>query len=395
MRVFAAGLMCCVLMLSCARSGGKNTGKDAPLPVDGSSELFSGARPALQTALQPAAVLKAGEYPLWFQLGAQGPALLNSIDEARYSRALIPWPLAPHVRFILARDDDVFMAINTDGFLALSPWNESAGEGTALYRFSGGALWQPYTVGAFVFYGDTPAALLYRDDRFLDSGAPLPSPRAWAFSMEAAAPFARDIPTLDFFPAHEGWDIDALRLSADGFWYYRAVKKDRPENAIRFLRSRSLDAEGESIGLGTFHNSALPESPAAAPLALQALLAAMKTPETVMAVSPDFRAQRYFAASTGGAVSAVAYCRASPPAALAVDIRGKGLRRPAAGVAAVAAAPDAAGEEFLPFELPPLPENFVYTGIALSGQTIVAVWEEQEEYYTGAAGFMVLRIPAN
>jgi len=376
MRIITAAVICGVLLLSCARSD-RN---DVPQPDDSA---------ALPPAVQPLAVLRAGEYPLWFQLGPQGPELLNSIDEARYSRALIPWPLAPHVRFILARADDIFMAINTNGFLALGPWNEGEG-GTALYRFSGGDFWQPYTVGAFVFYADTPAALLYRDDRFLDTGAPLPFPRVWTFNMETPAPVACNIPPLDFFPVRDGWDIDALRFSSDGFWYYRAVKKGRAENEIRFLRSRGLEPQGEPIGSGTFYNSALPEAPAAAPAALQSLLAAMDTPGTVMAVSPEFNSQRYFANNADSQVSVLAYCRRSPPAALTIDLRGRGLFTAAAGETA---APDAAAKGFSPLALPALPENFVYTGVALSGQTIVAAWEEQEEYNTGAAGFMVLRLP--
>jgi len=357
----AAALICGVLLISCARAE-KGDGEQAAVPL----------------GMQPMAVLKAGEYPLWFQLGQQGPELINSIDEACYSRALIPWPLAPHIRFMLARSDAVFLAVNTDGFLVFSPWE--AGEGSiALYRFSGGD-WQPYTVGAFVFYDDTPTALLYRDDRFLDTGAPLPSPRTWTFSMETAEPFAFNVPALEFFPASDGWDIDALRFCADGFWYYRAVKKDKGGNEIRFLRGRSLDMQGETIGSGSFHNSALPETPAAAPPALQALLAAMDT-GTVMAVSPDFGSQRYFANTADSQVNVLGFCRRAPPAALAIELNGRGLF--AVGEAAVPA----------PLALPALPENFVYTGITLCGQTIVAVWEEQEEYNTGAAGFMVLRLP--
>jgi hypothetical protein len=38
------------------------------------------------------AILQAGEYPLWFQLGPQGPELLASIEDACFSSALVPWP---------------------------------------------------------------------------------------------------------------------------------------------------------------------------------------------------------------------------------------------------------------------------------------------------------------
>ena len=41
--------------------------------------------------------------------------------------------------------------------------------------------------------------------------------------------------------------------------------------------------------------------------------------------------------------------------------------------------------------LPPLPEGFVYTGVALLGGILLASWEEQQEAGIGAAGFMVIK----
>ncbi len=46
-----------------------------------------------------------------------------------------------------------------------------------------------------------------------------------------------------------------------------------------------------------------------------------------------------------------------------------------------------------PLTLPELPEGFVYTGIAVSDQTLIASWEEQENFYIGASGFMALKLP--
>jgi hypothetical protein len=42
-------------------------------------------------------------------------------------------------------------------------------------------------------------------------------------------------------------------------------------------------------------------------------------------------------------------------------------------------------------DLPPLPENFVYSHVVRLGDLIFAAWEEQEDYNIGAAGFMVFR----
>ena len=372
MRKIVAVLMCCGILVSC-------------LP----REVPAKASPAGAVA-----ILQAGDYPLWFQLGQQGPEQLNTIDEAYNSRALIPWPLAIHVRFILARNNDVYMAVNGDGFLVFSPWDESSGQqGTGMYRFSGGALWQPYTVAAFVFFNDMPMALLYRDDRFLDTDAALPSSRVWSFGLNTSVPFTLDIPALRDFKESEGWDVDSLRYSSDGFWYYRVVRKDNADNKIKYLRTRNFEQDGEETSSGVFYNSVMPEPLSAAPLALAFLLNALNSPETgtVMAVSPDFFTQRYFAHNTDSMVNTFAYYQSSPLAALAIDLRGAGLF--AAAATPMPDAPDMIIQDFIPLELPPLPENFVYTGIALSGQNIIASWEEQEEYNTGAAGFMVLKIP--
>jgi hypothetical protein len=139
-----------------------------------------------------------------------------------------------------------------------------------------------------------------------------------------------------------------------------------------------------------FHNSALPEPLAAASPALSSLLGTMDSPGTVMVVSPDFSSQRYFAHNPDSMINTLAYFRASPLSVLAINVQGSGLY--AAGETPISVAPNAEVFRCVPFALPQLPENFVYTGIALSGETLVATWEEQEEYATGAAGFMVLRL---
>ena len=54
-------------------------------------------------------------------------------------------------------------------------------------------------------------------------------------------------------------------------------------------------------------------------------------------------------------------------------------------------AADIPEEGDLPFRLPALPEDFVYTGIAQLGEVLVATWEEQQLPAVGAAGFMVVR----
>ena len=279
-------------LLSCARS--------PEVPVQIHREVYPPGAAAL-------AVLQPGEHPLWFQLTEEGPVLLESIEDACYSAALIPWPLALHIRFFLEKGDELFMAINRDGFMKLAPY-KGAVSGIGLYCFSGGEFWRQYTVGGFVFYDEKPAALLYLDDRFLDSGFPLPQPRTWTFNMESNTPFPVNIPALDFFPVEDGWDADTLLPGTDGFWYYRVSKRSGSRPEVRMLRTADLAQAGENASLGDFQNSAPPQT---------------ELPEHL--------------------------------------------------------------------SLPPLPEGFFYTGTGRAGDSLFACWEEQEEFFIGAAGFVLIR----
>jgi hypothetical protein len=283
------------------------------------------------------------------------------------------------------------MAVNRDGFLSFCPWDR--GQGIALYRFSGGDF-RRYTIGAFVLFDNNPAALLYRDDRFWDSAEPLPSPRWLTFDRSSPALQAAAVPAPDAFSPADGWDIDALRQGADGNWYFRAVRKNgaqpdiRPD--IRMLRSVDLVQEGEKVSLGAFQSAALPLPVSAAPEPLGSMLAAVFADGDYTAgnyaaaavVSPEFTSARLFAADRESAGMAGFYSGAAhqdwaapfllmtTPQGNCIYIEKNVIRR---------------------FSLPPLPHGFVYTWIGMTGDTIIASWEEQEGYSIGAAGFMVIK----
>ena len=351
--------------------------------------LFSCARtgqgPAVPAPMQPLAVVQAGEYPLWFQFTGEGQTLIESIDDARFSAALIPWPLAPHVRFTLAHGGDLLMAVNRDGIIRLSPW---AAGGVGLYRYSGGEFWQRYTVGAFALLEENPVALLYRDDRFLDTDAPLPSPRLWTFGPDSPQPQLFALPALDAFAPEDGWDIDVLRRGADGLWYYRAVRKNTAQPQIRMLRSADLAGEGEQATLGAFQNAALPQPLSAAPEPLRELLAALFAEGgcgVAVVVSPGFHGERGYAHDRDGAVVAGFY---SPGGATSSAFLLAAFPR---GDAVLIEHVADSAPALRRFALPPLPEGFVYTGIGMVAGTIIASWEEQDGYSIGAAGFMVIR----
>jgi len=245
------------LILSCARSS-NNDSVTEPLPEALPLAVRQARQPPdeeTRPSARAAAILQTGKNPLWFQLTEDGPKHIVSAQEAVNSAALIPWPLALHVYFIDERDNELIIVINRDGFLKFAP-NSGATPGIAMYHFGGGEFWKQYTLGGFAYYQDKPAALLYLDDIFLDTNAPLPSPRTWTFNMDSNTPFALSIPALEQFPAEEGWDIDTLRFGRDGYWYYRAVKRKGINPQIQMLRVLDLSQTGNTAALADFQNSA-------------------------------------------------------------------------------------------------------------------------------------------
>ena len=273
------------------------------------------------------------------------------------------------------------MAVNGDGFICLSPKENGQ---VGLYRFSGGEFWRQYTVGAFVLFDGKPVALLYRDDRFLDSNAPLPAPRLWTFDLRSGGPQPLTIPSLAVFAPENGWDVDTLRRGGDAFWYFRAVKKTAEQPEIRMLRSGDLVLEGEKVSLGAFQNAALPEPLSAAPPPLRKMLAAVFSESgcgLAAVVSPEFQTVRTFAADREKAAICGFYSD-GPEKTFMLTVFPQGN---ASYIISSSSVIDR-------FSLPPLPEGFVYTGIGLCGDTIFASWEEQDEYSIGAAGFMVMKL---
>ncbi|MCL2762496.1 MAG: hypothetical protein FWD36_04720 [Treponema sp.] len=368
--------------------------------------LFSCNRPATESSgaavVQPLAIVQAGEFPLWFQFtdapsGEVVPVLLETIEDACFSAALIPWPLAPHVRFMLAQDassgEELVMAVNRDGFIRFSLWQGQGApaEKIGLYHISGREWWRQYTVGAFILYDAQPAALLYRDDRFFDSDAPVPAVRLWTLDQYASRPKTLAMPLLDAFPPEDGWDIDALRHGSDGYWYFRAVRKMAAPPVIRMFRSNLADASSpasasEQVSLGDFQNAALPAPLAAAPAPLQKMLSAVFAHSgsgIAAVVSPEFHSTRYFAVDREKTAILGFYTgRPEHPFLVAIQPQGAGFYIKETDISPI----------IQQFSLPPLPDGFVYTGIGMVGNTIIAAWEEQDGHSIGAAGFMVISL---
>jgi len=261
--------------------------------------------PVVYTGILPMAILQTGEYPLWFQLTENGPVYIETLEDAELT-AFVPWPYAFHISYMQENEDSLVMVINRDGYLNIAPNSPLSAEGIALYRFSGGELWQKYTTGGFVYYDGNPVTLLYKENRFLEINEPLPIIRTWTFNMDYDLTFPISIPVFDLFPIDEGWEIDTLRLDK-GFYYYRAAKRSGASPSVKMFRTNSLSQQGEEISIDVFYNS--------------------------------FSQKK----------------------------------------------------EFSHLSLPQLPEGYVYTNAGFVGDSLIAAWEEQDEFYIGVAGFMLIK----
>jgi len=386
------------LFFSCAR---KDTAVTGELLV---AEHTPASVPVALPVAKPIAILQAGEFPLWFKITPDGPVLIESIRDTVFSEAFIPWPLATHIRFILASGGDLLMAANQSGIIRFSPRRETPGTdavtGIGLYFIPGSEFWRQYTVGAFFLFEEKPFALLYRNDRFFNTDTPVPDPRQWAFNQLSALPENFPVPALDAFPPEDGWNIDSLFLNG-GFWYYRAVNRTAAMPVIRMHRTGDFSREGETVSVGVFQNSAWPEPFFAAPETLQNLFAAAFPEDgegvAVTVVSPEFPGTRSFSNGRDNKKTFSSFYSYTFPVPtshsllptphslffIATDSSGAGMYVQAGTV------PPVRG-----FSLPSLPEGFIYTGIGVAGDTVFAAWEEQAGYSIGSAGFTAMLLSA-
>jgi len=380
---FFLAVMVSFLVVSCPRAAEKEQANAGFHTETLAAEVnVVEAAEAQPRKILPTMVLQAGENPIWFLFSDGRPNHIETIEEARNSAAVVPWPHAPHVRFMLARRDDLLMAVNKGGFIRLSNWKsgDAGVSGIGLYHVPGGEFWKPYTVGAFVEAapGENPVALLYRDEWFGNETGTVPFQRLWTFDEYSATPVSASIPALDAFDAREGWNLDTLRRGRDGFWYFQATVREESREEIRRLRVGNLALAGNDVSIDDFQNSARPEPVSAAPPLLKEMIEAAfedVAAGSLNVVSPDFKSQRRFGLN-GEGVSAHAFFH---------------------GEFLVATLPDGSalyansGMQPVRFSLPDLPEGFVYTGIGMVGDTLFATWEEQAGFGIGAAGFMVVR----
>jgi hypothetical protein len=383
-------------------------------------ETVSGGSSASAAGLHPLAIIEAGEAPLWFELGADGPEQIPSPAEASLS-PFTPWPLSRHIRGLLFRERRLIAGVNREGFLAGIPWEGQAGpdrnaQRIALYRISDAPYWNNYSLDALFFIEGKAAALLYRDDFFLEPPETPPSPRVLTPQRGNPRPGGLEVPAFAGLPAEEGWDVDNLRRGRDGFWYYRGIRRGGSEPEIVYLRTPDLMLPGEGSSAGALRQAVRAAPLGDAPAALRLVLekgftlpggntGTGRISKTAAVVSPGDSGPRYFAEDPNAAgedmLELLAYYADTAPGGMdtdGVDPQGPGTEDPYVLVIT----PEGRGvygkfrdgvPETGEFSLPALPEGFVYTGIGLCASVLFVPWEEQEDWKVGAAGFLIITAP--
>ena len=334
--------------------------------------------------------LKAGENPIWFEFGQDGLNLIESASAASLA-PFVPWPHAKFVTAMAIWNGFLVMAVNRDGFLIFMPsggLSQSETTELILYRSAADNSWEPYTTESFFIWEDKPAVLLYRNDFFGELAVPSPNPQVYTLDILNAVPVGAYVPALEIFPSDGNWETELLRRGPDGLLYYRMKEKGQTRTATAYFRTADLNVEGKRISFDEWMNSYRGETPGNIPgnlaLALECVLETFSgTTGLLKTVSPDFEGQRTFSLTNGSAdensIILSGYCRMSPEnLALVVFPGGRGFL--------------SYGENSEPksFSLSALGEGFVYTGVAVIGNVVVASWEEQQEAGVGAAGFMVV-----
>jgi hypothetical protein len=359
-----------------------------PTPPDAVSASTAG--------IHPWVLIKSGNNPLWFELESEGsgteePMLIPSPAEASL-KPFTPWPLAKFITGMVIQEDRLILAINREGFLIACPGQERS---IALYRVADVPYWSNYTIGSVFLYDSEPAVLLYRDDFFVDSIVDPPDPRVLALVKGITRPVGIAVPAFEAFLPSDGWDVESLRHGQDGYWYYRGIQRSSSQTESVYFRSADLSLPGEAVSVGAFRNSALPEPLDHAPPVLRLVLerifglSGQEQVNIAAIISPEFPHTRYFAIDTTlsgnreHVVELTGYYiyTSTGPHAMVILPDGRGIAGDGRDL-------ETGKPRF--FSCPPLPEGFVYTGIGLSGNSIIAAWEEQQSWNVGSAGLMII-----
>jgi hypothetical protein len=370
----------CPFVLVCLFTEVSCSPEKAPAPLESPPVI---ARAAAEEAVWDAvAVLKPGPVALWFEMGELGPELIREPGEASLE-TFVPWPYARNVTGIQPWGDGLAAGVNRQGFIVMKPGNE----GITLYRLYDPPHWDSYTASApFLLHGGEggklPSVFLSRDRFFTDSPVPPPAPAVYSVDEGLRLPRGISLPFLSSVPS-EG-EADFFEPGTPPWWYCRLSPREGGAAAgKKYYRLDGPYGQGEDIGQGKWQEALTPEDFSGAPPFLAEFLSGcggrLGSGITVSIVSPSFAGARVFSGKGGPDDNRLFSGYYADSLAVIVSPEGRGFIKRGGGRQA----------EMAEFNLPALPENFVYTGVAFIGDAVAASWEEQQDLSVGAAGIMV------
>ncbi|TCW62344.1 hypothetical protein C5O22_01075 [Treponema sp. J25] len=402
----------------------------------------------------PALIVSPHERPYWFTFSSMKdtPARVLSLvssPEGSEAPPLVPWPSAVRITEIggalfegtpsagsaaeglpeegaaLSHKKDaqevLFCPLNTWGIILF----QQEVQGDRLWIFplplSFESKTGPFTIGPlFPLYGHM-AFSVYRDIFFQElSSSPLPS-TLWYYDEVGSEfqPLSLEglVPNMQEFPS--SCEIESVSPGNDGRWYVRALAPNASNTAGTLSRGTtassqnkgdteknpqaspigrlyfSLEQPGKGrahpVSVGVYYEKTRPHnSDQLSPLLRQVVQALPYRPKGILRLfreTPRSSGSYYLAVSETSLDEADTYYWGYEGANRAIIIDSQGR-----GAMGLMGKEKNLASSFVVKEitLPPLPSSFVYTGVGLLKNWILASWEEQDAYLVGAAGILLL-----
>jgi hypothetical protein len=322
---------------------------------------------------------------LWFYFSDSGIHQAKSPAEIP-ARKFLPWTEAVRVSDAAIVDNAPALLINRLGLMTTG----SSGGASALHTDS---LFSQATA-AGICKTETGAAIrFYRNSFFAGDGSAASSGGIFLAKYDTAAgTFSVLLKAADLGQDSEAQCVALDRLDSDWFASFKTDKGGKVEfSYLKFAQipERSAsdaapDISGvKKISKDEYQRSMTPTAVANGPEALASLLAKVpsQAPLNIRVYSRSMKSTRIYARTgEGEALEGSAYVSDDKSAVLFAD-------------GTFYLCPDNSSGKVHTIKLPALSQGYVYTTFILTGNTLLAAWEEQRFFETGRAGILETTLP--
>lgn len=206
------------------------------------------------TRESPAALIEVENKPVWVEFESNTLRQLDTPENA----ALNPfkaWPLAEYVVDMVEWQDSIVIAVNRGGFWLVKRSDDGVLE---LYFLTESKFTPSYTMHSVFFFQKKPVFLIYRNDFFGKNEISPPASRFFTIKDNESGLESINIPVFSKFSGVNDWDIEEIFDTNDGFWYFKAIRKDEKSGAVYYARTMELSAPaGEEITASAYMTAAM------------------------------------------------------------------------------------------------------------------------------------------